>query len=371
MAVRVGLITTLGTNIGDDFIREGVKRVVAAVLGGREVEFVPVNKHEPLTVYPEWHPVRLAESLPRGRGVAQRVARRTMHRLPLTRFDGCDVIVQCGAPVLWPGCRNAEWAEPLWNEVVGRLAGRIPVLNLAAGSCYPWERRDEAEVEAEDVAYVRRMLEYCRLTTAREPLAQRLYASVGGDVPFIRCSALLAAKDHPTPTEKGLVLVNYMKGAGHYDWGQGSSADAWEATLRTVLGRLKERYRVEFICHNRAEYDLAAELDPTLRRHLPTTPAEYFEVTSRATAALCNRLHASVAMAGMGIPSVAVGTDTRMLMVEAVGVPCYFVKDADADVLEARLEDLVARRAEESERLLAGQAETWNAYLGAVSAVLD
>ncbi len=373
MAYRVGLITTLDTNIGDDFIREGVKRVVAAAVGNREIEWVPVNKHLPLTVYPEWHPVRLAERLPRGRGRAQGLARRLLHPLPLSRFDGCDLIVQCGAPVLWPGCHTSEWAEPLWREVVGRLAERgVPVLNLAAGSCYPWESPEERITDPADVAYVRQALADCRLTTSRDTLAHKLYSSVGGEAPHIRCTAFVAAKGQSTAErDDRLVLVNYMAGAGHYDWGQGVDASDWEASMRTVLDRLKPRYRLAFLCHNAKEYELAGALDPSLERILPRTPREYFEVAARAAGAVCNRLHASVAMAGMGIPSVAIGTDTRLLMVDAVGIPALYVKDATAERVLEEFEAGMERREEMRERLLAASDETWEAYVSAIRTALN
>ncbi|MBD0320105.1 MAG: polysaccharide pyruvyl transferase family protein [Gemmatimonadetes bacterium] len=364
---RVGLITTLDTNIGDDFIREGVKRVVAAALDGREIEWVMVNKHHPLTVYPGWHPVRLAERLPRGRGKAQRLARTLLHPLPLSRFDGCELVVQCGAPVLWPGCHGSEWAEPLWREVVGRLAARgVPVLNLAAGSCYPWESPAERIDDAADVEYVRRALADCRLTTSRDTLAHRLYASVGGDTPLVRCTAFVAPRGQATDRDERLVLVNYMAGAGHYDWGQGVDGGGWEATMKTVLERLKERHRVAFLCHTQAEYDLAGGLDPSLPRILPRTPREYFEVAARAAGAVCNRLHASVAMAGMGIPSVAIGTDTRLLMVEQVGIPALYVKEATAERVLHELDAGMARAGQTRDRLLAASDETWDAYVTAI-----
>lgn len=371
--MKIGLITTLGTNIGDDFIREGVKRVVAAAVGAREIEWVMVNKHHPLTVYPEWHPVRLAERLPRGRGRAQRLARTLLHPLPLSRFDGCELVVQCGAPVLWPGCHTSEWAEPLWREVVGRLAARgVPVLNLAAGSCYPWESPAERITDAADVEYVRRALADCRLTTSRDTLAHRLYASVGGDAPLVRCTAFVAPRGQSTAErDERLVLVNYMAGAGHYDWGQGVDGGEWEATMRTVLERLKTRHRVAFLCHTQGEYELAGRLDPSLERILPRTPAEYFQVAARAAGAVCNRLHASVAMAGMGIPSVAIGTDTRLLMVDAVGVPALYVKDATAERILHELDSQMARAPEACDRFLAASDETWDAYLAAIGAALN
>ncbi len=40
------------------------------------------------------------------------------------------------------------------------------------------------------------------------------------------------------------------------------------------------------------------------------TPQEYFEAVTTAKAALCNRMHAAVGLAGLGIPAIAVGSDT-------------------------------------------------------------
>ena len=141
--------------------------------------------------------------------------------------------------------------------------------------------------------------------------------------------------------------------------------------MRTVLDRLKPRYRLAFLCHNAKEYELAGALDPSLERILPKTPKEYFEVAARAAGAVCNRLHASVAMAGMGIPSVAIGTDTRLLMVDAVGIPALYVKDATAERVLEEFEAGMERREEVRERLLAASDETWAAYVSAIRTALN
>jgi hypothetical protein len=76
ISVRIGLITTIDTNVGDDFIREGICLVLQEVFKGHEIEFVPVNKHQPLTVYPDWHPIHSAKVtryLPKGRYWASRL----------------------------------------------------------------------------------------------------------------------------------------------------------------------------------------------------------------------------------------------------------------------------------------------------------
>lgn len=373
--VRIGLITTLNTNIGDNLIREGICHVLEHIFKDREIELVVINKHKPFTVYPKWHPLRWMQAsvqiLPRGRVRAQRfiqIPDRLLFRLGFTYFDNCDLIVQCGAPVLWPGCHQCEWAEPLWHHVVGKLSQRIPVLNLAAGSCYPWEQQPTCVEDPNDAQYLRAILGYCRLTTVRDTLAQRLCASLSTQTPLIPCSAFLAARGHVgSGQDNGVVLINYMSGGGHYDWKQGIDASVWRETVKTLISRLQTRHRLVFLCHNEAEYDLARNLYPTLPRLWPNTPQEYFNLVSEAKVALCNRMHASVVLASLGIPSIAVGTDSRLLMVDTIGLPSLYVKEANVDQLEDGLESLIMHRHREQEHLLALRAETWNRYIKVVT----
>ncbi|QWV95072.1 polysaccharide pyruvyl transferase family protein [Geomonas oryzisoli] len=371
--MKIGLITTLDTNIGDDFIRDGIRGLLSERYRGRTIEFVSVNKHSPFTVYPPWHPVHvrnLAGLLPLGRDRVRSAIERVCSRIGETRFDSCDLIVQCGAPVFWPECSASEWAVPLWHQVVGRLSSRIPVLNLAAGSCYPWERQPvKLEPEA-DAKYVRDILGYCRLTTVRDPLAERLCKSVGGDVVRLPCSAFLAFEP-PAAREPEYVLVNYMPGGGHYEWDQGIDPSIWEGTVRRLVAELRKSEKVAFLCHDDRELALARALAPDLPAFLPRNSVEYGACIARAKFALCNRMHASVAMAGMGIPSIAVCTDTRLLMVAELGLPAYYVKDATPDLLLERTGQMLRTLDDERERLLTLQAQTRQGYLAALDGALS
>jgi ADP-heptose:LPS heptosyltransferase len=161
-----------------------------------------------------------------------------------------------------------------------------------------------------------------------------------------------------------------MEGGGHYDWNQGIDKTIWHETMKTLIDRIRKRHRIAFLCHNRKEYESAKRLNSSIERFLPTTPMEYFRIASNAKAAICNRMHASVGLAGMGIPSVAVGTDTRILMVKALELPCYYVKDANAELLERDLEHLLEHRDEQEERLLSLQSDTFKAYVDIVRRAL-
>lgn len=377
MTIRVGLITTLNTNIGDDFIREGICLVVREIFKGHEIEFIPVNKHHPFSVYPGWHPMHLARII---RHIPSRISRagtfieHYASRFKRSSFDSCDMIVQCGAPVLWQGCHQCEWAEPLWHQVVGRLSQHIPVLNLAAGSCYPWERQPLRITDPKDAEYLRAILGYCRLTTVRDTLAKHLCSSLGTNTPLIPCSALLASKGHMRGmryNENGTILINYMSGGGHYDWDQGIDPADWRETVKDLISRLQTRHQLAFLCHDETEFNLAGALDPSIPRLWPKNTQEYFTMVADAKISLCNRMHASIALAGLGIPSIAVCTDTRLLMVDATGLPVFYVKEAGVHHLEENIERMLANRHEERERLLALQSDTWNEYINIINETIN
>jgi polysaccharide pyruvyl transferase WcaK-like protein len=157
-----------------------------------------------------------------------------------------------------------------------------------------------------------------------------------------------------------------MPGAGHYDWGQKIDSAGWENTVRGVLASLRGQ-KLLMLCHDSREWEIAGRLAPEHPRFLPSGALSYFRTLRRAKAAVVNRLHAAVALAGLGVPSVAVGTDTRLMMVEALGLPALYVKDAHEDVLVKTLARLLYDRESERRRLLHLREQTWLNYLNILS----
>lgn len=369
--MRVGLVTTLGTNIGDDFVREGILLILKHALRGARIEPIPANKHRPLTVYPRWHPIQLAELanlLPRGAGRTYRSIEALFSHSRNSRFDSCELIVQCGTPVAWYDCSSCEWATPLWQHVIGRLSRQgVPVFNLGAGSCYPWEHRLTCELSERDAKYLRFIVDCCRLTTCRDGLLRDIFLKLGHSCHLLPCPAFFVARRFgEEKVERDLIIVNYMEGGGHYDLGQQIDNSLWRTTMREVVERLSARNRVLFLCHSERECELALALAPAIPRVIPKTPGEYFPLARRAKVAICNRLHAAVAMSGAGIPSVSVGTDTRLLMLETLGLPHWYVKDTRSEALLAEIDRLMREQESEKERLLCLREKAWEQYLNLV-----
>jgi polysaccharide pyruvyl transferase WcaK-like protein len=138
--------------------------------------------------------------------------------------------------------------------------------------------------------------------------------------------------------------------------------------MRTIVAQLAQSgWQPVLLAHNAKELTLAAELWPDLPRVCPADTREYFECVRDAAFGVVNRMHASVALAGLGIPSVAVGTDSRNLMVEQLGLPVFYVKDATPERLLATIDEMQHEREKESQRLLALRETTLEEYVDCLS----
>jgi len=365
--MRVGLISTINTNIGDDFIREGLVRAVQAAFGGSQLQFSIVNKHDPSTYYPAAELVKyLRLGGKRSASVIGKIARR-VHR---TRLDRCELVVQCGAPVYWDTCgETTAWRDELWYGIVDRISRSSPVLNLAAGSCYPCERIPQTIERPGDQAFIRRIHGMCQRTTVRDRVAERLLQSLELSVERIHCSACLAADPTESVEAGRFIIVNYMRGGGHYDWSQGIDAEKWESVAVESVRALGREFAIRIVCHDAKEVAEAERLFPSFEVRFPKTIKEYRAAVVGAAAGLCNRMHASVFMAGLGIPSVTVGTDTRLAMVEEFGIPSLYVKECSAERLVDAVHELVAAGALERRRLLDIRSTTFHRYQDVVKSI--
>ncbi len=353
--MKTGFITTVDTNIGDDFIRVGIKHVLSRIMPS--INYQEVNKHDPLSIYHKYYPLYWLKSLPTRlrHGRFENLVRRCLAGPRHTRLNDCDLIIQSGAPVIWPDCHQNEWAEPIWHDVVGKISqkGNCAIWNLGAGSCYPWENQPDTILNQDDRAYIKSITRYCTLTTSRDPLAKELFETVSDQsIQLLPCPAFFSSTTKSLLLDSDYVLINYMPGGGHFDWGQKIDNQKWEETIKTVIAKLKKKHSLAFLAHNKREADIANSLKLGLPIMQPKSVNEYNTLIKKSKAAINNRMHASVNMASSGVPSIAVGTDTRLLMVKELGLPIHYVKNADAELLIEQMEELIENRFKHQSRLI-------------------
>src|SRR5579862_6513358 len=230
--LRIAMMTTVGINVGDEFIREGVKSFLDEALGDYEPLYV--NKHDPV------------ESLKKP--VLDEMV-SVEHK-----FREADVIVQAGTPVYWrlphSQCYAAGWGGPLWDWDGGifKLAPAKPFLNLGAGTCQPDENDLKTLIEDEKcVEFMRKAGNCAALTTVRDPLASAALKHVGVTHVLMACPALHAARrvaggKLPAVERNNLLAVNLMELAGHYQLKPQSTSGTWRAVVERIIPELRKRY---------------------------------------------------------------------------------------------------------------------------------
>ncbi len=376
--MKVALLSHRGGNIGHDFMAAGWEWIIR--LGfGPDVEVSHYEQHQPFCVYPVRHPLRLVDRMPYGRltwlkhalGSEAACTFFWPQSLPLQ----VDVAITCGGPNMVRGAGRSAEMRLMFHHQLGAFHARgVPVVDAAVGACYPLEAVPDAITDSADVAFFRRLFALTAASTVRDKVARRLWQPLGRDAHLIPCAASVSGRELERfggPRRGEYVLINYQRVGANEDWGQQVDAGRWLECLKSVVGRLSRRHPVMFICHDAAEEALARKNFPNYPAHRPTTLAEYARVAMGARALLASRVHATIPMAGAGIPGVHIGTDTRIGTVELLGLPAYFVKRADAGELEAAVEDLVARRDDEARRLTELRERTAAMYKEVIQRVVE
>lgn len=345
--MRITLITTLNHNVGDDFIREGIRYLLHELLGPFEVELI--HKHIPLTARPEWDWYffgglsALLGKLP-GVRADLRVA-QLLDSLPMRqstdRILSCDVLIQCGAPVYWwhpprTSCARAEWVQPLLRKRWRLIRHRARLLNLAGGTCQRYGSTGEEFKESPaTLSYIRELFDECRLTTVRDTLSRTVLHHAGRDAPALPCTSIFARQQLGVEKQSDeFVALNFMPSGGHFSFGQPVDSALWQSTFVSFAERLAKRMPCALVCHNRREHHLAQRLLPGIKCLYSEDPREVLQFYSRARFGIVNRVHAAFAIASYGRPSLVIGTDTRAKMAEMIGLKSIFVSDATLDLLE-------------------------------------
>lgn len=330
--MKVAFITTVGHNVGDDFVRDGIAHLLSQACGPLSVRLV--HKHFPVTARPgaeRLHLQPVIRVLRRLRGFRGDRLSRWLDARPLPRHGDavmdCDLLVQCGAPVYWLNASHAsqdnEWYGPLVQRRWRRREPRPPLLNLAAGACQPFDSDgSEFATAPATQAFIRTFFAECALTTVRDELSSRILAGAGLEVPRLPCTSLFARHWHgiaAAPAE--FVALNFMPRGGHYDFEDLGDCTAWRVEFSKVLETLRRTERCVIVCHDREEEAFAFREFPQVERFFSTEHADYLRFYARARCGVFNRVHGAFALASFGRPAVIVGADSRARMGDVIGLP--------------------------------------------------
>jgi hypothetical protein len=167
------------------------------------------------------------------------------------------------------------------------------------------------------------------------------------------------------------VVVNLMPSAAHQWRGQRGNSEHWRETISSAITDIEKRHPILFVSHSEEEDRTAAEWFPQHKRFFSRNPLELLKAYSKARYGLCNRVHATAAIASFGRPAIVVGGDSRINLIEQFGLPAYDHRELDGPdltsavrMLEENYEEYAAKL---SDRIRFAERE----YLAAISSALN
>lgn len=364
--MKIAIITTVNHNVGDDFVREGIKYLLKQYFKNETIEFQNIHKHSPITTRYGFESFRY----PRLSSIVDKILPKSWSK---DRILEADIVVQSGAPVYWchevggGHCYNNEWYKPLIKDRFLKNKN-AKLLNLAAGTCQKYNS-DGSEFCEKCNNYIKEFYDLAKVTTVRDTLGRVVLSKIGLDAPVIPCSSIFAIDEHNLKNEgEEYVVVNYMKAGAHYTFGQKIDIEKWAREFKKFYFELKKKERVVFSCHNQKEVDEALEFDSKAEIfYVKDDYLKYMKFYSKAKFGIMNRVHGAFMMASYGKPSIIIGNDSRARMGEEIGLKHYFVNDADYELLNKEYEFLKDGANNFSERFKVIKEKAFNDYMKALS----
>jgi len=298
-------MTTVHHNVGDEFIREGIRSFLDEVVGDYDPFYV--HKHDCNTLF--------KPLLDEGEVLND-------------KFREADLIIQAGAPVYWNigphTSYNVGWAKDLWFDRIFQLGPKNPILNLGAGSCQG-DENDVAGLMADEkcVDFAKEAGRACRWTTVRDPLASKFLTNVGVPHELMVCPAFHAARrTRASKVTRDVLAVNLMRDAGHHLIKPQNDPARWRCVVEAVLPKLRERHELLFVAHDAAEAEYQRQFARGREMvFLSNDFRDYLALYSTVQGIFANRVHGAVCVAGFGRPAVIVGTDSRIGIARPIGIP--------------------------------------------------
>ena len=372
----VTFITTVDHNVGDDFVREGIKYLIKQVLTQTDLHFQNIHKHSPITVRHgfEWFKnIKISKyAFP-----SQKLDVLLPLGLTKDKILESDIVIQSGAPVYWchkeygSHCADNEWFDVLVRRRFLKNK-KAKLLNIAAGSCQEFASDGTEFMQcSKDIKYIKEFYSIASLTTVRDSLAQKILALIGLDAPIIPCPSIFAIDEYALkPQEKKYLVINYMKTAGHYTFSKGIESDKWFNELKSFYSYVKSKENILFVCHNEQEVIDARKIDPKVDIFYSNNFLDFMKVYGSAKYGIMNRVHGAFLMASYGAPSFIVGNDSRAKMASEIGLESMFINDVNSNILINKYESLKTSQLIYQNEFDEIKTKAFNDYYSVLSKVL-
>lgn len=358
--VRIGFLTTIDTNVGDDFIREGVRAILDACQEPYWSFYV--NKSSAKSLYEpcDDEPFCLAN-----------------------KYWQADLFIQSGAPMYWHLLNGqstsvtSEWYDWFWRDCVfsnDDKNSHPSFINLGAGSCQPWGDEGGSFINDQDcVTYAKEIATRSNLTVVRDPVAAIMLRYLGIHYYALPCPAFLAACRHKFERKlsSDIIGLNLMSIGSHYDLTNDFDVSAWQKDCTALVNGLRQVGQIVFICHDEHEVAYVRKFAQKNERvFISTSFRDYFDIYAICSIVIANRVHGAVCAAGFGVPAIIMGNDTRALIGDYINIKQFQSGKLTANEVLAEAVKLLRYRNVVSKKLVKLRNKTLKKYISLIKPII-
>lgn len=371
--VRVGVFRHSRGNIGHAFMFAGISGVLDALsarllsTGGPGLDLYPYEQHRPFSHLPWRSRDRALNGLPQHRASKWRsnAARRLLNGAG-DRSAPFDLTIGLPGPIVVKGMASVPQVVSMMVGLHGwgRRAS-LPHFEFAVGSSFPRGGiQGVAALTPEDRALCRRLFSPPVWASARDVTTGSCLEDLGIKAPVIPDIAFAMSGQRQniggyTPR----ILVNLQRNGANSTYGRSEwSPQRWQSFGGRLITELEQLGQVSLLANDPTDADFLASLRPDVALERPRNVNEYLRLIQGADLVVATRVHAAVAACSQAVPSIGLGNDSRLGVLELLGVETFDSTVADVGVVRRSAELLLINSSEISKSLVTQKMQTRECY---------
>jgi polysaccharide pyruvyl transferase WcaK-like protein len=280
--MKLCLFSSINTNIGDDFIREGLVNLLRK--SGIEFDSTIVNKHDSKSLLDDNDKNKILES---------------------------DMTVICGTPVFWSingsTSYNCDWINWFYEDFI--FQSKTNYCIVASGSCNDihCDIKYLSQNDHQLSNFINKLTAKALFVTTRDYICSNILTEFNVIHKNYFCTALHAIEKEKNNFNQKYIGLNLMNNFGHF-----SKFEMFQKKLDEIVKVIRNYGPIKFICHNSDELSIANELK--IRDDLIffyKDYQKYFNAFDDVLLHISCRVHGSILSSSSGTPNINIISDSR------------------------------------------------------------
>lgn len=345
--MKILVVTTKNFNPGDDFIREGLIRLISKL--DIDIKYEYFDKHTPT-----FTSFRIVG---RGKILNWRITRyiyKIINIFNQNYLGSFDAVIHSGAPFFYDSKNifrfNTYSSEWFLNLYRGRNSKKIKKLFLIAiGSNLFKNEKSEDLINSKKITRAIDSLKKIKLglITARDPETYTILEKQDLHPLLLPCTAFFcsSALHGGSETKEGdYVIFNYMKYGIIKKRNSNTDVQEWEKVAKAVVDDITKNYKVLVLSHSKQDYLDCLKIFPDHEHFYSKNYQDYFDVYANSYAGIYNRVHGAMLSLSNLKPTILISADSRKSMFSMFDFPVYKINEVSSEKIIRSFKELISEK---------------------------